>query len=158
GDSVNEGRALYQLSHHMRCTGQRATDALDVGHQAVAMLEQLPPGRELAMAYGNVAFLCMNAEDAVGTTAYGRRALDLAEQVGDVEVRAHTLNTLGTMELLEGTPEGIAKLEASLELALRAGLEEQVGRAYLNMGWAATRSRSYAGTAQHLQPGLEYCN
>jgi predicted ATPase/DNA-binding CsgD family transcriptional regulator len=156
GDRVREGNALRELSYHLRCTGH-AREAEEVGMEALALLDQLPPGRELALAYANVAMLKLNLEDADDTPAFGQRAYALAQALGDVECEIHVLNTLGTMELLAGAPEGQDKLQRSLDLALAAGLEEHAGRVYVNYGWAATRSRSYAEFQRYLQTGLEYC-
>ena len=156
GDRVREGNALRELSYHLRCT-RHAREAEEVGMQAVALLEQAPPGRELAMAYANVAMLRLNVEDADSTVVFGQRALALAQSLGDVECETHVLNTLGTLELLAGAPEGAARLQRSLDLALAAGLEEHVGRFYVNYGWAANRSRSYADFERYLKAGREYC-
>jgi DNA-binding CsgD family transcriptional regulator len=157
GERRREGDALCQLSHHPRCTGD-AKEAEEVGKRSIALLEHLPPGRELALAYANVASLSMNAEDADETAAFGQRAYALAQRLDDVETLIHALNTLGTMELLTGAPEGLAKLQRSLELAQAAGLEEHVGRAYVNVGWAVNRTRSYAGFERYIKAGREYCS
>lgn len=156
GDRVREGNALRELSYHLRCTGH-AGEAEEVGMRAVALLEQVPPGRELAMAYANIAMLRLNVDDADGAVVFGQRALALAQTLGDVECEAHVLNTLGTMELLAGAPEGVTRLQRSLDLALAAGLEEHVGRFYVNYGWAANRSRSYADFERFFEAGREYC-
>jgi DNA-binding CsgD family transcriptional regulator/tetratricopeptide (TPR) repeat protein len=157
GDRRREGDALRQLSYHLRCTGH-AQEAVAVGKRSIALLEQLAPGRELALAYGNVASLSMNVEDADETVAFSQRAYELAQQLDDVETLLHTLNTLGTMELLTGVAEGLAKLQRSCELAQAAGLEEHVGRFYVNLGWAANRTRSYAGFDGYFKAGVEYCS
>ena len=71
GDRLREGDAMRQLSHHLRCTGLPggAAESDAIGRCSVALLEHpsLPAGRELAMAYSNVAVLCLNADDAQGT-------------------------------------------------------------------------------------------
>lgn len=158
GDSLREGRTLRELSHHMRCTGQ-ALQAEEVGRSAVALLEQLPPGRELALAYANLASLRLNADDADGARVFGQRAAAFAQTLADADAEAevHTRNTLGTLDLLGGASVGLAEIQRSLDLALSAGLEEHVGRAYVNHGWAATRSRSYTGYDQWLAAGRQYC-
>jgi DNA-binding CsgD family transcriptional regulator len=157
GDQVREGNALRELSYHLRCTGH-AREAEEVGMQAVASLEQAPPGRELALAYANIAMLRLNVDDVDSTLAYGQRAFPLAQMLGHVECEIHVLNTLGTLELLTGAPEGAERLQRSLDLALAAGLEEHVGRFYVNYGWAANRSRSYADFEPYFKAGLEYCS
>ena len=70
----------------------------------------------------------------------------------------HVLNTLGTADLLTGSPSGRVALERSLALAQDAGLEEHVGRALINIGWASNRSRAYAGVADQLRSGIDYCD
>jgi DNA-binding CsgD family transcriptional regulator len=67
------------------------------------------------------------------------------------------LNDLGTIELLHGRAEGRERLEESLDLALRRGLEEDVARGYLNLGWAATRIRAHALAEVCLRDGIDYC-
>jgi DNA-binding CsgD family transcriptional regulator len=92
----------------------------------------------------------MNDEQFEETVAWGTRALDLAEQLGDTAVTVHSLNNIGTVELLAGLPDGMTKIERSVALAERAGLEEHVGRAFIHVGWAMTRTRTY-----HLAPWLD---
>ncbi|HEX6796213.1 MAG TPA: AAA family ATPase [Ktedonobacterales bacterium] len=157
GDRLREGDALRELSHYLRCYGHTA-EGEKVGFQAVALLEQLPHGRELAMAYAQIAMIRMNAHDADGAIAFGQRGHALAREVDDVEALVHVLNTLGTMEMLGGVAEGLAKLQRSLELAHAAGMEEHVGRAYINLCGAATEIRFYDDFERYLQSGAEYCS
>jgi DNA-binding CsgD family transcriptional regulator len=126
------------------------------GGKALTLLEQLPPGRELAMAYSTLSQLCMNAEDGQGTVAWGTRALELAQRLEDTEAIIHALNNIGTIEFLAGALEGGEKLERSIDLGEKAGLEEHVGRAFINLAWAITRTRTYALT-DRLTAGIEYC-
>ncbi|MFI5274910.1 MAG: ATP-binding protein, partial [Ktedonobacterales bacterium] len=156
GDQAREGDALRELSYHLRCTGH-AQEAEAAGMQAVALLEPLPPGRELALAHANVAYLRLNVDDANGARMEGQRAVEFAERLDEIEAQLHALNTLGTAELLAGDPNGLANLRRSLDLALAAGMEAHVGRVYVNHGWAATRSRSYAEFESMFKDGLEYC-
>src|SRR5207253_9434990 len=97
--------------------------AREAGHQAATLLESLEPGRELALAYANLAQLCMNAENIAKTTAWGTAALELADRLDDTEIIAYALNSIGTVELLTGRDEGREKLERSMELAQAARLE-----------------------------------
>jgi DNA-binding CsgD family transcriptional regulator len=156
GDVEREGRAMRELSSHLRCMGA-VQQAGEMGREAVALLERLAPGRELAMAYANVACLNLNADNAVGVIPAAQRASALARELGDVETELHALNSLGTMRLLLGDEEGLAQLKDSLDLARDAGTEEHVGRAYLNYGWAANRTRSYTSYWRWYQEGRDYC-
>jgi DNA-binding CsgD family transcriptional regulator len=123
----------------------------------VEILEELPPGRELAAAYSYVSQLCMSAEDADGAVEWGTRALALAERLNDTETVVYALNTIGATELLAEQPSGRAKVERSLELALEAGLEEHVGRAYVNLARVATRQRQHGAAERYVEAGIEFC-
>jgi DNA-binding CsgD family transcriptional regulator len=54
-------------------------------------------------------------------------------------------------------PGGRAKLERSLELALEAGLEEHVARAYTNLGAGLLDQRQMSPAGHYLEAGIEYC-
>jgi DNA-binding CsgD family transcriptional regulator/tetratricopeptide (TPR) repeat protein len=155
GDGRREGAAMTALSRRVWCAG-RTADAEEAARQAVVLLEQFPPGHELAKAYSTVSSDFMNAEDANGTLEWGTRALELAEQLGDVETKIHALNNIGTMKCLRGAPEGLEKLERSLQLAKENGLEEHAGRAFIHLGWATARTRNYS-LADRMAAGIDYC-
>ncbi len=158
GDPRREGDSLRSLSRLLRFVG-RTAEALEVGRKAVALLERLPSGHELGMAYGNLAHIFMTAEDAEGTILWGTRALELAQRLDDVEVLAYALTNIGDIELLSGSPEGRQKLERSFELAQRAGLEEHAGRAFLGLvWWPIVRIRQFDLASRYLEVGLEYCS
>src|SRR5262249_59810711 len=50
-DRLKEGETLRLISRLLVCIG-RTVEARAAAAEAVAVLEQLPPGRELALAYG----------------------------------------------------------------------------------------------------------
>jgi DNA-binding CsgD family transcriptional regulator len=129
------------------------TQARQAGRQALALLEQLPPGRELAWAYSN---LSMFEEDLEQISAWGVRAVELAERLDDPEILCHALTNIGTHELLNGQPAGRDKLERSLELALRSDLEEAAGRAFSLLAIAAVRIRDYRLADAVLERGIGY--
>ncbi len=155
GDPRKEGDSLRALSRILWCSG-RIVDSGRRAREAVDLLEKLPPGRELAMAYSAMSSVCMNAEDLEGTLTWGAQALELAQRLDDTETLIHTLNNMGTMELLRGVSDGLPKLERSLELAHQAGFLEHVGRAFIHLAWVAARTRRFDLTGR-LAAGLEYC-
>ncbi len=149
GDQLREGAALTQLVRRLWCGG-RSVDSATAEEHALQLLEAQPPGRELALAYSVRAAMYLNDERYDETLSWETRALDLAESCGDPAVIAYSLNNLGTMQLLAGMPEGREKLERSLALAGSPGLEEHVGRVFIHLGWAMTRTRAY-----ELEPWLD---
>jgi DNA-binding CsgD family transcriptional regulator/tetratricopeptide (TPR) repeat protein len=156
GNQLKEGDALRSLSRLLRYVG-RTEQAADVGRQAVVVLEQLPAGHELAMAYCNVSYLCMSVEEVEGTVAWGTRALELAQRIDDVEAHVYATINIGTIEYLAESPAAVDKFEHIREVARRAGLEEYVGRAYVALTWWAIRFRSFADADRYLDEGLDYC-
>jgi DNA-binding CsgD family transcriptional regulator len=156
GDSLRQGDAHRWLSRLAWFTADNAT-AEAQARMAVELLEPLEPGRELAMAYSNMAQLRMLASDQPGASAWGARAIELAERLDETEIVAHALNNVGTAEMEKGMAEGRPKLERSLELALEAGLEEHVARAYTNLGAGSVARREYAFGDPHLDSGIAYC-
>jgi len=125
-------------------------------HRAVELLEGEAPSRELAMAYSNQAQLSMLAEDVTGAIVSGRRAIELADRFGATEILVHALNNVGCAEMGANIAAGEARLEHSLALALEAGLEEHVARAYTNLGATRLMSREYARAERHLRAGIDY--
>jgi DNA-binding CsgD family transcriptional regulator/tetratricopeptide (TPR) repeat protein len=154
GQRLEEGDALRWLSKILWCPG-RTMEAERAARAAVTLLEALPPGRELAMAYANLAQTCSAAgrrEEAVG---WAGQALELAERLDDTEIAVHALATIGICQFAE---EGREKLEQSLELAQRAGLAEQVARTYILLVGTAVGARRYGLATRHLQAGIDYCS
>ncbi|MGH3043845.1 MAG: ATP-binding protein [Gaiellaceae bacterium] len=155
GDTLREGDTHRWLSRLYWFMG-RNREAEDCAVQAVRLLEPLPPGVELAMAYSNTAQLHMLAEDAEGAVAWGSRAIELAERLGAVEVLVHALNNVGTAEGKTNAAIGYEKLERSLELALEADLEEHVVRAYTNLSSTAISDKRYERSEAYLEKGIAY--
>jgi DNA-binding CsgD family transcriptional regulator len=152
GDAVREGDALRWLSR-LHWFGGHNTESEVFAAAAIEQLETLPPGPELAMAYSNRAQLAMLSADLPAAQEWGARAIELGERLGELETVVHALNNVGTAELRDGMPEGREKLHRSLAMALEAGLEEHVARAYCNLSAMAVQRRERA----EFEEGLVYC-
>ena len=156
GDRRSEGVCLSSLAVRSWC-GSEVAGAEQAAADAVALLEQLPPGPELARAYGAAATVAMNLEKADELRRYSRRAIELAEQFDDARTIIRELNHTGTMALLQDrVDEGMAHLERSIALAVEADLHEEVGRGYIHMAWAASRTRRW-DIVDRSAEGLAYC-
>ncbi|MGA7988970.1 MAG: AAA family ATPase [Candidatus Dormiibacterota bacterium] len=156
GDRRREGDALRAMSSNLRCHGQVA-EATETGVAAVAVLENLDPGPELAMAYANRAMLALNVEDTAATRYWGAKAQELAERIDDRETLVHAMNSIGTAGYLLGDDDGRQALEQSLHLCKEWGFDEQAGRAYIHLAWAGVRVHDYARAELHQREGIEYC-
>jgi DNA-binding CsgD family transcriptional regulator len=159
--------ALHRQSGDLRAQGWNLTrlatlwitrpEALDYSTEAVALLEQLAPGRELAWACADRAAVLTARSRAVDALEWGRRAVALAEPIGEPEVLAHALNICGAVELsLEYTPGALAKLERSLALAEAHGLPQKVGLAYLNLAGMALVNHDHARLLAYAERGLAF--
>ena len=138
GDEQREGALLHWLSSVLWCPG-RAVESDQLARRAVVLLEALPPGRELAMAYAHLAWTCISAARLAEAVRWARRALKLGERFGDDEITREALDAIGTCQFGEG---GMERLEASLESALRLGLAEQAGHLFAALSGAAVERRS----------------
>jgi DNA-binding CsgD family transcriptional regulator len=156
GDRLAEGRSLRERSELMWCPG-RIGPAEEAADQAVAVLEDLPPGRELGLAYGSVASLHMHADDLEAARSWATRALELGEQLEDAEITARALGTLGAVQVMAGVPGGTEKLERSLSMAAHAGLDDEAATAYVNLCRVGLRRREYAILDRYMEPALRYC-
>jgi DNA-binding CsgD family transcriptional regulator/tetratricopeptide (TPR) repeat protein len=156
GDRLGEGDALRTLSRLLFFVG-RVHEGETLASEAVDLLERLPPGHELAMAYGNVSQRGMAMGDLDRAVAWGTRGLELARSLDDNEALVYSLTNIGTAELQAGLEEGRIEQERALELARTHGLEDYAGRAFMSIVWCATEQRDFELADAYLERGLEYC-
>src|SRR5215469_3816350 len=155
GDLLRQGDALRLLAGRLAADGALA-EARAALSEAVAGLEQLPPGPELARTYNAMAALLgvVGDDEAVG---WAERALELAERVGCLDAIGDTLNIVGMTELGRGDLDGLVKLDRSRELAEQAGDELGVVRAYMHPALALAVRREWVLAERYIQPGLTFC-
>jgi DNA-binding CsgD family transcriptional regulator/tetratricopeptide (TPR) repeat protein len=158
GNRYREGNCLRWLSRLVWFTTDKAA-ADRYAAMAVAILEPLAPGRELAMAYSNLSQLHMLADEAAEALIAGGKALALARTLGDSEIESHALNNVGTTKLAAQDLSGRADLERSLALALAGGrcFDEHAARAYGNLATSAARARDFDRARRYFAEGIAYC-
>ena len=151
------GDNLRLLSRIQWVCGQRA-DAEAAGSEALAVLEPLPPGPELAMAVSNQAQLGMLAGDHDRAVTWGERAIEMARELGEGRVLANALNNVGTSRLMRGDLRGEELLLESLRIAVEDGFEDDASRAYSNLAAAWGNLSDFSRARKYLDEGLAYCN
>jgi DNA-binding CsgD family transcriptional regulator/tetratricopeptide (TPR) repeat protein len=152
GQRLEEGEALCWLSEILVCPGRNA-EAERAAREAVSLLEALPAGRQLAMAYANLAARCLDQSRPDEAASWAGRALDLAERLDDTEIALHAIVTLGVCG-----PAQHADLEEALELAQRTRFPDHVGRAFLMLVGTAVGARRHDLTARYVEPAIDYCS
>jgi DNA-binding CsgD family transcriptional regulator len=157
GDAVQEGASLRWRGLVLSNLG-RVPEAVGSVLEAVALLEQLPPGHELAMAYCVLASLSVLSEDSDQVALWAGRAFELAERLGDSEVYVSALASLGSAEALRGCPDADEKLAHALELSREQSLAYHVGLVHMQIGMAGCRARSLAQMEQAAEAGRAFCD
>lgn len=142
GDRFREGDVLAHLSDFLWCPG-RTQESEQRAREAVALLEALPPGRELAQAYSVLASSCDRGSRGAEAAEWATRALELAERVGDEPTAVEALMVLQT--------------DQALERARSAGLDRQVAVALTILAGAGLSGFCYPEAARYMQEGLDFC-
>ncbi len=133
-----------------------AQDADKYLSEALATLEALPPGPELAMAYAIRSQMLMLHRRTKEAIDWGNRAIALARQCDATETLVHALNTVGTAKLYADDSVGMAMIEESLALSLEHGLHEQAARAYTNIASCAVSRRDFAVAEAFSAQGIKF--
>jgi ATP/maltotriose-dependent transcriptional regulator MalT len=153
---MREGDALQWLSR-MSWFIERRADANRYAAEAVATLEPLPHGPELARAYSNCAQLDMECHELESGIGWAQRAVALAEACGAKEILCDALGNLGTIRLIAGDASGWADFERALRIALDGNLQEQVASGYTDLSAMAVSWRQYENASRWFREGLAYC-
>ena len=155
GEREQIGRTLRWLSRlHWVLARNREAEAY--ADEAIEQLKALPASRELAWALSNRAQLDMLSARTDAAVEEGRRALELATQLGDTEVMVHALNNMGSALHHARRPGGLALLEQSLALATEAGHDEHIARAYSNLAATMVSNRDYPAARCLIERATDY--
>lgn len=157
GDSLREAGGLRRLSRFYSC-GVRGAESRAPLVRAVEILKVRPPSKDLAIARSMLGASDIDQGNEESGLEGVRQATRIAEQSHDDEAIVYTLNTLGTIELWLGQRAGRDKLLRSLDMADELGMDEQVGRAFLNLADASVQTRFYDGLLEIIGRGTEYCS
>lgn len=143
------------LSRLYRLLGRRV-ESEQLLDEAIATLESVPPGPELAMAYSMRSAGFMLVNQCASAEAWGLRAIDLARAHHAAEIEAHALNNVGSALVDDGQERGFDMLERSLAISLEHGFHEHAARAYVNASEAAVRTRALARAEKMIVEGLDF--
>jgi DNA-binding CsgD family transcriptional regulator/tetratricopeptide (TPR) repeat protein len=156
GDRLREGDTTRRLSCSLwhLCRGEEAGAAAEA---AVALLEQLPPGIELAQAYAELASRSMVLGRHEAAIENARRAQSIAEQAGAPAVISDALNTEAISAAVLGR-EWAGLMDRALAIALAEGLQAEAGRAYCNYYATLCAAKRFAEAEPLYADGTAYCD
>ena len=152
GNRLKEGE-LLSWSSRLLYWAARLEEAAEAAHEAIQVLEELPPGRELALAYVQMAAQRVVSLDAQGVVVWGRRAIELAEKLGEDEIVVGATIAIGTAESMLGDP---GTLDKALALAQAHGTDEQIARVYSALVFHSIRNKNWPAADRWLEEGLAY--
>jgi DNA-binding CsgD family transcriptional regulator len=152
GDPLRKGVAWCSLARALNNMG-RVPEARHAAQTGVAILEELPPGRELALAYAGRASFETLAEDREAAKLWADKAI----ATGDPAAIETSLVTLAALDVLRGSPDARRRLEHMLADALERGSDNDIGRLYLVNGMGACRERSLDRMEGLVRSALAFC-
>lgn len=132
--------------------------AATVLDQAIELLQPLPPGSELALAYAQRCSLLMLSRRLREAEPWGAKALELAAQADDQDTVAYTQIQSGTALFMSGRPDGFARVRAGVELARRQGTTRLVAHGLSQIGSGAGEIRAYDQAIPALKECVEYAD
>jgi DNA-binding CsgD family transcriptional regulator len=158
GDKEQIGDCLRFLSRLWWFDGDRK-QAEDHGYLAINILEGGSGSKAQAMAFSNMARLKMLGGQHHETTFWGEKAIKLAKDLQDDEIRGHAINSIGSvyMQIPASKQHGIELLQQCLEIALKNSYHEQAATAYINLISNSIQSKDYAFAEEMSDKGIQHC-
>ncbi len=155
GNSLKEGENLAFLSMALNMV-ERWEEAEQTSLHAIQILETLPLGRELAVAYRINALIHLFHHDFEKGLELAEKAAALAEQVGDPLVIAMTCDTLGSVWMYLDYRRGSEILQRCLSISTEAGLDARAATVYANYGSIACELFQLEDAERLLAEGLAF--
>jgi DNA-binding CsgD family transcriptional regulator/tetratricopeptide (TPR) repeat protein len=153
GNTLKEGDMLRWVSR-LLYVAARLDEARATAREAVEVLEPLPPGPELGLAYSHMANLAQIDLDVESARRWGERAITLGTQLDEDGIVIDALLSIGIAEAIAG--RGTDQIEQALELALERGTHDCVARAYGALSFAAVRRKDWTEADRWLETGIAY--
>jgi DNA-binding CsgD family transcriptional regulator len=152
GDDLRVGADLSMLSGVL-CFQCRGEESARAAHDALAVLQALPPGPELAVAHVGVAAAMSSAGRHAQAFDGIATALELAERLGRDDIESRALTMRGVF-LIDSGQDGTSSIEQALSVALRAGAEQGACSAYMNLQDACIALQRLAEAERYFEAGM----
>ena len=156
-DPLREGESYRRLSRLLWYSGQDVKSEKSL-YKAIELLEELPPGKELAMTYSNLSQLYSCRANMELTIKWANKATELTEKINNLEIKSHAYINIGFGKMMAGDESGEVYLKESLELSIQNNYPEYAARAYDNLGIAYVWARNLQKSFKYFTEGLDYSN
>jgi class 3 adenylate cyclase/tetratricopeptide (TPR) repeat protein len=155
GDHRAAGEALVKLAAIVRDRGEAAR-ARSLLAEAVDLLERVPPGPELVLAYTHLARYYHFTWPAEEAYKWADKAIAMAAQLGieNRSTRARVFRGYTRFEL--GEAGGLDDLNEALRIALQVGLGEDTAGTYAALGDIVWWSRGPAAGLDVYRAGIDF--
>lgn len=155
GNLRKQGECLAQLVAMLRAIGQNL-EAEQCSRAAIELLETLPAGRELALAYRMQAVLRLANRDNAEAIAWGENAVAVAERCNDQDVAAMAHVAVGAAQMMIDYERGCAYLERRLAVARAANCETHAANVLVYLGSCSVELHMFEQAARYLEQGIAY--
>lgn len=158
GDVRRAGESQAQCASQLNGMG-RTDDAERECRAAIELLETLPPGRELALAYRVLAGLRMLTQDYQSAIEWGEKAVALAQATTGANQSAVIVgaeNVIASSWMMVDYDKGRHLLERNLRDAHAVGLEHLAGLAYANLSSSASEVYRFIDAERWFHEGSTY--
>ena len=155
GDTAAQGANLSRLAL-LHVYMMRNAEADKTILQAIDLLECLPPGAVLAMAYGVLASLRMLNRDCEQSVQWSEKSIALAREHGDTQRMVHSLSTAGAARMFIDYDAGCRQMLEALALAHKHDMPMAVANALLNLGSASGELMRLPDAVKWLREGIGY--
>jgi class 3 adenylate cyclase/tetratricopeptide (TPR) repeat protein len=156
GKPLGVGEAMVSLSLISAFRGEtkRGRELLA---EVVPLLEQAPPGRELANAYAQTAREHMISGRFEASLEWSEKALALGEQLRLDAVVANARQFRGLSRTYLGDLDGVEDLREALRMSLERGFSNETARAYVNLGEQTWLTKGPDAGLAIYRDGIDFC-
>jgi DNA-binding CsgD family transcriptional regulator/tetratricopeptide (TPR) repeat protein len=144
-----------------RCSGPlsaiaRTADAQECNERAGRLLAGRPPSPAAALLASSRSQMHMLARRFADSEREGRRAIELAQAVGDLDIEAEASIQSGIALAMNRDDAGLARIRRGMELAAATGNDHLVSLGHTQIGSGYGELRRYDIAVPALRDGVAY--
>ncbi len=136
-DPLQLGENYRKLSGLLVQAGDNSK-AIEYIEKTIGILENLPPSKQLAMAYCSQSYTYIATEKPYLSIEWGEKALKLAKELNEPQIEIHALRNIGVGKMYVNEDGGETTLIKSLSLAQQKGFDSQALTILESLGATAT--------------------